>query len=153
MKSPGVLNRTRIEWIAGAAFATYFIFAVIALSQNHQTSPSSTMLVIKFPTYQCYATVSSMRYPGGIATVMKPTIMNRKVTTLYSTFHQLGSQDWIRHREAIFAARKKHIKDVCEKYDDPRRWIAKSHKGIQFWIDRKHGLAACIHGKVKRLAF
>ena len=66
--------------------------------------------------------------------------------------YQLGSLDWMRHREAIFAARKKHIKDVCEKYDDPRRWIAKSHKGIQFWIDRKHGLAACIHGKVNKVA-
>ena len=59
-----------MKWIAGAAFVTYFILATIALSQNHQTSPSSTMLVIKFPTYQHYATVSSMRYPGGIVTVM-----------------------------------------------------------------------------------
>ena len=56
----------------------------------------------------------------------------------------------MRHRESIYDARRRHIMDVCKKYDDDTRWRAKSHKGDQLWFDLNHGLAACIHAKVKR---
>ena len=57
---------------------------------------------------------------------------------------KLGSQDWMRHRERIYAARRKRIRDVCDKYDNPR----KRGNGKQFMFDLKHRLAACLHAKV-----
>ena len=53
------------------------------------------------------------------------------------------------HKERLYAARRKQIRDVCQKYDDPQRWTAKSHKGDQFWFYMNHSLAACIHAKVR----
>ena len=65
---------------------------------------------------------------------------------------QLGSQDWMRHRERIYAARRRHVRDVCQKYEDPGRWKAKSLGGGQFWLDLNHGLAVCIHAKVETIS-
>ena len=55
----------------------------------------------------------------------------------------------MRHRESIYDARRRHIMDVCKKYDT-QGWRAKSHRGHQIWLDLTHGLAACLHAKVKR---
>ena len=55
----------------------------------------------------------------------------------------------MRERESIYAARRQRIRDACRKGDNDRRWRAKSHGDHQTWFDLTHGLAACLHAKVK----
>ena len=65
---------------------------------------------------------------------------------------QPGSQEWMHHREHIYAARRRRVREVCKKYEDPRRWRAKSQGGGQLWLDLDHGLAVCIHAKVDKIS-
>ena len=63
---------------------------------------------------------------------------------------QLGSQDWLHLRERIYAARKSRVMEVCKKYEDPRRWRAKTLGGDQnfFWINVNYNFTVCTHAKV-----
>ena len=60
---------------------------------------------------------------------------------------KIGSQGWMRHRERIYTARRKRVRDVCDEYNNPQYW--KKGRGKKFSLDLKHGLAACLHAKVK----
>ena len=59
-----------------------------------------------------------------------------------------GSREWMLRKEHVYAARRKKIKEVCLKYARDEIWRGKSH-GQQFWYDLQHGLAVCMHPKVK----
>lgn len=59
-----------------------------------------------------------------------------------------GSREWMLRKEHVYAARRKKIKEVCLKYARDEIWRGKSH-GQQFWYDLQHGLAVCMHPKVR----
>ena len=54
----------------------------------------------------------------------------------------------MQRREHVYAARRRRVSEVCEKYEDPRRWRAL--KKDQFWIDLNHSLAVGLHAKVDK---
>ena len=58
----------------------------------------------------------------------------------------VGSQEWMRKKEAEFEARNAHVQEVCAKLKSKDNWRAKEQR--YFWFDIKHGIALCAHAKV-----
>ena len=59
----------------------------------------------------------------------------------------VGSQEWMRKKEAEFEARRAHVQGVCAKLNSKNRWRA-TNQGEHFWFDIRHGIALCAHAKV-----
>ena len=59
----------------------------------------------------------------------------------------VGSQEWMRKKEAEFEARRAHVREVCAKLNSKNRWRA-TDQGKHFWFDIRHGIALCAHAKV-----
>ena len=58
----------------------------------------------------------------------------------------VGSQEWMRKKEAKFEARKAHVREVCAKLSSKYQWVSTEQR--YFWFDIKHGIALCAHAKV-----
>ena len=58
----------------------------------------------------------------------------------------LGSQEWMRKKEAELEARKTQVQEVCAKLNS-KRWRA-TKQGKNFWFDIRNGIALCAHAKV-----
>ena len=58
----------------------------------------------------------------------------------------VGSQEWMRKKEAEFEARNAHVQEVCAKLKSKDHWRAKEQR--YFWFDIKHRIALCAHAKV-----
>ena len=59
----------------------------------------------------------------------------------------VGTQEWMRMKEAEFEARKIHVQEVCAELSSKDRWIS-TDQGRHFWFDIRHGFAVCAHPKV-----
>ena len=59
----------------------------------------------------------------------------------------VGSQEWMRKKEAEFEARRAHVQEVCAKLNSKNRW-RETQQGKHFWFDIRHGIALCPHDKV-----
>jgi len=58
----------------------------------------------------------------------------------------VGTQEWMRMKEAEFEARKIHVQEVCAELSSKDRWIS-TDQGRHFWFDIRHGFAVCAHPK------
>ena len=59
----------------------------------------------------------------------------------------VGSQEWMRKKEAQFDARRAHVQEVCAKLNSKDRW-RETQQGKHFWFDIRHGIVLCAHAKV-----
>ena len=59
----------------------------------------------------------------------------------------LGTQEWMRKKEAELEERKIHVQEVCAELNSKDRWTA-TDQGTHFWFDIRHGFAVCTHPKV-----
>lgn len=59
----------------------------------------------------------------------------------------VGSQEWMRKKEAEFEARRAHVQEVCAKLNTKDRW-RETQQGKHFWFDLRHRIALCTHAKV-----
>ena len=58
----------------------------------------------------------------------------------------VGSQEWMRKKEAEFEARKAHVREVCAKLNSKYQLVSTEKR--YFWFDIEHGIALCAHAKV-----
>ena len=77
----------------------------------------------------------------------KQSVLYRQTNRIvYDESYVVGSQEWMRKKEAEFEARKAHVREVCAKLKSKDNWRAKEQR--YFWFDIKHGIALCAHAKV-----
>ena len=58
----------------------------------------------------------------------------------------VGSQEWMRKKEAEFEARKAHVREVCANLNSKYQLVSTEKR--YFWFDIEHGIALCAHAKV-----
>ena len=65
---------------------------------------------------------------------------------VYDESYVVGSQEWMRKKEAEFEARKAHVREVCAKLNSKDQLVSTEKR--YFWFDIEHGIALCAHAKV-----